>query len=1137
MAKGKPEGFRIIGKVVAKTTGKGIADLIVEALDKDLFLDDRLGSAVTDKNGQFEIRYSGKDFQDIFFDVKPDIYLRVKNKTGNVIHTTRDKVRYHAGRTEEFIIVLEQGGNGGTIRKKVFKVALIDPQRNIIAGEGKVTLKTHGKEKPVIILKYNKLSRRYVTEDFEPGTYDLTASAPDGLGTEERIDIGPAGGRVTVMVAGKGMPFYYQNRKRVYYEIPPKLIAIRFQRGQAQAATKSLESLPVFKELGAVPEKELPFKADLTEIAVYAIKKALSDDALLKLRQNVLTVQGVKDVMVPEFIDKKGLVFFTSEIIVKFKPMVSRQQALEIFRKHDLEIMREFSYSPGAYLVHSSSLAGNSLLRLANELAESDLTVYAEPNLYYTMEDDLVPTDYLYSTDQWHLPLINAEAAWDITTGDHNITICVHDQGLWIDGSGNVHPDFDSTGLGWDKIHSLWNFQAMNNTTPPTSEHGTECCGVATALQNNGGLGVTGLAPGCRLIPTRRYNSNSIDEHGDAYIWASGFAPDNPDPAFPAPPAHPADVIVSSFGSNGLALSGLMKDAFDFITTYGRGGKGCVMIFSSGNDGIDVVARQWASYEKTICVAASDNAEVRAIFNAYQSSNFGDEVDICAPSSNLIEKICTTYFVGTGNLAGSATPGASNDYVDTFGGTSSSAPLVAGLAALMLSANPNLTWIQVRDILRNTAVKIDAANTDVTGQWLDINGNPSVTSGLAPVFSNWYGHGRIDALAAVQAAHDLVGIDILTNVDTWIKENDSDVGDVPVSAPWWSPDVWVRNVAPAFDDPLHVNEHQSPIREQDNWIYVNVRNRGDVDSSDVYARVLITRWGGTQYIYSDDFLPEVSPSEMPGTPMTNGSYLIGEIHIPSVPAHGMVTVNTLWPEALIPPASATVGGVTYSWADSCLLVEISPHDGPVPTGNHTWDNNNLCQKNITIRDATDDDCTIAFLAGHNLELAEVVELRIERKHLPAKVKLFVDYIDRELTDRVANLLVRAQSKKQDEIRTCEMTFLEDTKTQMECTRGVDKKTCTIRKGTHLSVPCCPTGEQVHDYQLKQARYSGKTIFELPVAQRALAPLPRRKGEYQMVALRMEGLKNLDNGEYRIDVYQQGLLGQPQGMVNFIIRKK
>ena len=1141
MARKHCKGFRIYGKIVAKKTGKGIPGLIVEALDKDYHTDDRLGSVITDKRGRFEILYCQDDFQDLFCDRKPDIYLRIKDKAGKLLLTTEEKVRYEGGRTEAFSIAIEfEGDNGGDVAKKTaLKIALLDPQRKLVAKEGKVTLKPVEKGKPDYSLTYNEYIRRYMAEDVEAGTYMLTATAPGGLGTEEKINVGLAGGRISVMVGQKDMPFYYQNGKRVYFESPPQLVAIRFERGQSPAATKSLESLPILKELGAVPKRDLPFQEDLTDINVYAIKKDLSDKTLKTMRDEVLRVRGVRDVMVPESLGKNGLIFFTSEIIVKFKPQVSKQQTLALFKKNELEIVREFSYSPGTYLLYSRSQVGKELLKLANELAESDLTVYAEPNLHYTLEDDLVPTDYLYSTDQWHHPFINAEDAWDITTGDHNITICVHDRGLWIDAAGNPHPDFDTTGMGWTKIHSPWDFQDMNNTTPyhTGNTHGTRCCGVATALQNNGGLGVSGLAPDCRLIPTRRYDSNSTDEQGDAYIWASGFAPDNPDPAFPAPPANPADVIVSSYGSNGLALSGLMKDAFDFITTYGRGGRGCVMIFSAGNSDIDVSAREWASYEKTICVAASDDADVRSIFSATQASNFGDEIDICAPSSGGADSICTTNFVGGGTLPGTAAPGASLDYDDTFGGTSSAAPLVAGLVGLMLSANPDLTWIQVRDILRDTAVIIDAANVDPVGQWLDINGNPSVASGLAPVFSNWYGYGRINALAAVQEAQDLVGVDILTTSDTWIMENASDVGDVPVSAPWWSPDVWVRNLSPAADDPLHVLEHQSPIRGQDNWIYINVRNRGDEDSSDVYARVLITRWAGTQYIYPDDFQPEVNPSEMPGVPMTNGSYFIDEIHIPSIPAHGMVTVNTTWPMDLIPPASVTVDGITYSWADSCLLVEVSPHDGPPPTGINTWDNNNLCQKNITIVDAADDDYTLAFMAGNHLELAEMVNLRIERKHLPAQVKLYVDYVKPDLTKRVMNLLERGFDKRIGALQVCDLTFLEDTKAELQCARGDCDQVVAIRKGTRLSVPCCPCDDQPINYLLKPARFYDKTIFELPVAHRALAPLPRGKGEYQMVALRMEGLKNLDKGEYRIDVYQEGLNGKPHGMVNFILRKR
>lgn len=112
----KRTGFLIYGTVVARSSGRPLANLIIEALDKDLLFDDRLGSVITDRDGGFEIRYERADFQELFFDHKPDIYLRVRRGDGRIIYTTADRVRYEAGRTEAFHIripehALDLGGN------------------------------------------------------------------------------------------------------------------------------------------------------------------------------------------------------------------------------------------------------------------------------------------------------------------------------------------------------------------------------------------------------------------------------------------------------------------------------------------------------------------------------------------------------------------------------------------------------------------------------------------------------------------------------------------------------------------------------------------------------------------------------------------------------------------------------------------------------------------------------------------------------------------------------------------------------------------------------------------------------------------------------------------------------------------
>ncbi len=100
----KEKRFKIYGKVGELESKLGVSGLLVEALDKDYKYDDRLGSVITDKDGNFEIRYDGKDFKDAYLDTQPDIYLRIKGPDGKVIHTTEDKVRYRAGETEEFVV-------------------------------------------------------------------------------------------------------------------------------------------------------------------------------------------------------------------------------------------------------------------------------------------------------------------------------------------------------------------------------------------------------------------------------------------------------------------------------------------------------------------------------------------------------------------------------------------------------------------------------------------------------------------------------------------------------------------------------------------------------------------------------------------------------------------------------------------------------------------------------------------------------------------------------------------------------------------------------------------------------------------------------------------------------------------------
>jgi hypothetical protein len=129
--------FRIFGAVRQKGSSAGVPGLRVKAVDKDLFCDDRLGTATTDADGRFEIRYEAADFRD-FFESRPDIYLTITDADGAELFTTEDRVRYEADDTEEFLIELPTateriGDTASLIRRLLDNQALLTELSEAVA--------------------------------------------------------------------------------------------------------------------------------------------------------------------------------------------------------------------------------------------------------------------------------------------------------------------------------------------------------------------------------------------------------------------------------------------------------------------------------------------------------------------------------------------------------------------------------------------------------------------------------------------------------------------------------------------------------------------------------------------------------------------------------------------------------------------------------------------------------------------------------------------------------------------------------------------------------------------------------------------------------------------------------------------
>lgn len=308
--------------------------------------------------------------------------------------------------------------------------------------------------------------------------------------------------------------------------------------------------------------------------------------------------------------------------------------------------------------------------------------------------------------------------AWKLLDGygNPNIVVAVIDNGFDLS-----HPDLNTKVVKpWD----LWNGSNQLQSGDPRYSHGTPCAGVAIAPQSGG---MCGAAPSARFMP----------------ISGTGFSIESTEAMFNYVVRNGADVVSCSWGTvqNGYQLSPDKVAAIARAARDGRGGRGCVICYAAGNEGVDYV-NFYATHPDVICVGASTSEDEHPDY-----SNTGPEVTVVAPSNGGYYPIVSARAYWDEGIDGEV--GAARWYygdgIDRgskyqhFGGTSSSTPLVAGICALILSANPNLTAREVKQVLCQTADKIGSPSEYVNGKSLR------------------YGYGRVNALKAVQEAFRRAG--------------------------------------------------------------------------------------------------------------------------------------------------------------------------------------------------------------------------------------------------------------------------------------------------------------------------------------------------------------------------------------------
>ncbi len=436
----------------------------------------------------------------------------------------------------------------------------------------------------------------------------------------------------------------------------------------------------------------------------------------VELGTHVYYADGGKQPMVP-----------TGEIIITFHPEVDEEEQQLVLEEFSLELVERKSSD---LIIARVTKDSKNPIKVASLLQQASMVKMAEPDLDMLLDEYglTIPTDR-YVPEEWHLKndgfietagrqtVAGADAkvidAWKRmgSLGSSRIVVAVIDNGFDIG-----HPDMKNKVF---RPYDLWTQSDRITQGDPSFTHGTPVASLAIAASD--GKGMVGVAPKAKFMPVSGTSySTKATEQMFGYCVKNG-----------------ADIISCSWGTTNYnyALNSLKEQAIAKAAREGRKGKGCVILYAAGNEGLDYV-NLYAAHPDVICVAASDSKDRYSNY-----SNQGMEVSVCAPSNGDWPLVAAraswdpgTSFRGEGVWRYWADGVDRPGLYKHFGGTSGATPIVAGICALMLSVNPDLTAREVKDILQKTADKIGSPSEYVNGH------------------SRKYGFGRVNADKAVAEA-------------------------------------------------------------------------------------------------------------------------------------------------------------------------------------------------------------------------------------------------------------------------------------------------------------------------------------------------------------------------------------------------
>ncbi|MDD5530203.1 MAG: S8 family serine peptidase [bacterium] len=403
---------------------------------------------------------------------------------------------------------------------------------------------------------------------------------------------------------------------------------------------------------------------------------------------------------------EKGSFTTGIESIDKLASKYGIKEANELFKNYKpVKSIREVIIQgktvkvPSLANIYKLTLDENAdVLKAVKDYSNMPGVVYAEPD--YIAHSCATPND-TYFGEQWGLTKIQAEAAWDTTTGDSSVVIGILDTGidtahpdivnnLWVNKDEIPNNSIDDDGNSFiDDVYG-WNFVSNNNNPNDDAGHGTHCAGIAGAVTNNS-AGVAGVSWKSKVMAVKVLNNNGTGLYSNIALGIVYAAANN------------AKVINMSLG--GYASSVLLENAL--INAYATS----VPVAAAGNDNKEQLFYP-ACLSTVIAVAATDSLDIK-----WDGSNYGSWVDLSAPG------------VGIYNTR-------LNDYA-RFTGTSQAAPFVSGVAALIAAHKPGFSTGAIMNMIVNNTESIDTLNPTYAGKIGNgrLNARLALTGNLLPILA------------------------------------------------------------------------------------------------------------------------------------------------------------------------------------------------------------------------------------------------------------------------------------------------------------------------------------------------------------------------------------------------------------------